>query len=80
MFKIVKFGLSNKDEKCMNNNLKTSVNTLDKCTYGTMRQESGELALDYLFSKRCEGKRSCQVPIDYTQLFSRECQNILRDR
>jgi hypothetical protein len=62
------------NQTCTGLGVYQKVNTIDRCTMGSMDNAQLEANIEERFSEDCYGKRVCSMLIDYEKSFSDECQ------
>jgi hypothetical protein len=62
------------NQTCTGLGVYQKVNTIDRCSLGSMSNAQLEANIEERFSDDCFGKRVCSMLIDYEQTFSPECQ------
>jgi len=50
------------------------VETIDRCTLGSMDNAQHEANIETQFEQDCFGKRVCSMLLDYNEIFSDECK------
>jgi hypothetical protein len=74
-------GMAFKKQTCTGLGNKMSVNTLDRCTVGSMPDKSNEDAILKAFNDNCIGKMECDMPFDFLTMFDAPCnEEIVRRR
>jgi len=77
---LLNFGLAYKQQTFIGQGPELRINTTKACSYGSMSDLRAEWDLDQAFNTYCRGNRVCSLPLDFTQVFSKDCQAELLNR
>mmetsp|Transcript_27946 Transcript_27946/g.42242 ORF Transcript_27946/g.42242 Transcript_27946/m.42242 type:complete len:487 (+) Transcript_27946:260-1720(+) len=74
MSDIVHFGLAYKDYTSVGFGLNVTVRTIDRCSYGMMKDQRTDGFLEEAFNADCLGKQRCNLFLDFDKVFDSDCQ------
>ena len=69
------FGLAYQNQTCTGKGINQSVDTIDRCTMGSMENTDLEKNLKARFIKDCIGQNVCSMLVEYETVFTVECIN-----
>ena len=75
----MKFGLAS-NEYVTGIEMNVDVKLVDRCQFGTMQDIRREYQILKTFESTCDGKQSCDFPIDLNNYFPTECIRDIADR
>ena len=77
---LLNFGLAYKGQTFVGQGPELRISTTPACSYGSMSDLRAEWELDQAFNTYCRGHKVCSLPLDFTQVFSKDCQTELVKR